>query len=148
MATSKIHPIHSTHDSKVYLHLSNSLRVAWRHVIGNLIKYFEQHESMQKAQSKEFSKLSRMLEVPFKVPFTSPDFAPDGIALIWQGMRDKAVQMSTFHNEEANLINVAIVTDLSRLSDDIKNHLKDIDNNGLQGSKKVGKNMDQFVRPS
>ena len=102
---------------------------------------------MQKAHSKEFSKLSRTLEVPFKVPFTSSDLAPDGIATIWRGMRDKAVQMSTFHHEEANLINVGIVTDLSRLRDDIKNHLKDIDK-GLQGSKKVEKNMDQFVRPS
>jgi hypothetical protein len=99
---------------------------------------------MQKTQSKEFTKLSKTLEVPFK----TPDFAPDGITTIWQGMRDKAIQMSTFHAEEANLTKAGVLKDLHRLREDIKQQLKDLDKEGLQGSKKVGKKIDKFVPSS
>src|SRR5271170_3596844 len=95
---------------------------AWRGVIGNLIEYFEQVESMHKTQSKEFTKLSKTLEVPFK----TPEFAPDGIATIWQSMRDKTVQMSNFHNEEASLMKAGIIADLTRIRGDIKKHLSDL----------------------
>ena len=115
--------------------------VAWRSVIGNLIEYFEQLESIQKTQCKEFTKLSKTLEVPFK----TPEFAPDGIAMIWQGMRDKASQLANFHNEEANLIKAGPIADLTRLRGDLKKHLSDIEKEGVQGSKKVGKRMDKFV---
>jgi len=115
--------------------------VAWRSVIGNLIEYFEQLESIQKTQCKEFTKLSKTLEVPFK----TPEFAPDGIAMIWQGMRDKASQLANFHNEEANLIKAGPIPDLTRLRGDLKKHLSDIEKEGVQGSKKVGKRMDKFV---
>jgi len=97
---------------------------------------------MQKTQSKEFTKLSKTLDVPFK----TPDFAPDGIATIWQGMRDKAVQMSNFHHEQGNLIKSGIVADLTRLRNDIKKHLNDLNKEGVKGSKKVEKQMDKFVR--
>jgi hypothetical protein len=97
---------------------------------------------MQKTQSKEFLKLSKTLEVPFK----NPEFAPDGIATIWTGLRDKAVQMSNFHNEEAGVLKAGVISDLTRLRGDIKKHLSDLDKEGVQGSKKVGKKMDKFVR--
>jgi hypothetical protein len=96
---------------------------------------------MQKTQSKEFLKLSKTLEVPFK----NPEFAPDGIATIWTGLRDKAVQMSNFHNEEAGVLKAGVISDLTRLRGDIKKHLSDLDKEGVQGSKKVGKKMDKFV---
>ena len=118
--------------------------LAWRDVIGNLIEYFEQLESYQKTKSKECQKLSRALEVPFK----TPEFATDGIATIWQAMRDKAIQMSNFHIEEANLIKAGPIAELTRLRGDLKNHLYDLDKEGLQGSKRVGKWMDKFVSPS
>lgn len=98
---------------------------------------------MQKTQSKEFAKLSKSLEVPFKIP----DFAPDGISTIWQGMRDKATQMSTFHSEQANLMKAGVLNDLQRLREDIKALLKELDKEGLQGSKKVDKYVDKFVQP-
>ena len=98
---------------------------------------------MEKTQSKEYAKLSKTLEVPFK----TAEFAPDGIAMIWQGMRDKALQLSTFHNEEAGVIKAGIIADLTRLRGDIKKHLSDLDKEGVQGSKKVGKKMDKFVPP-
>ena len=91
---------------------------------------------MEKTQSKEYQKLSKTLEVPFK----TPEFAQDGISLIWQGMRDKAMQLSQYHNEEAG-----IISDLTRLRGDIKKHLTDLDKEGREGSKKVGKKMDKFV---
>lgn len=66
--------------------------------------------------------------------------------MIWQGMRDKALQLSSFHNEEAGQIKAGILSDLTRLRGDIKKHLTDLDKEGVQGSKKVGKRMDKFVR--
>jgi hypothetical protein len=110
-------------------------------VIANLIDYFEQLESYQKSKSKECTKLSKTLEVPFK----TPEFATDGIATIWQALRDKAIQMAQFHNEEANLIKAGPIADLTRLRGDLKKHLSDLDKEGLQGAKKVGKKMDKFV---
>ena len=92
-------------------------------------------------QCKEFTKLSKTLEVPFK----TPEFAPDGIATIWQAMRDKASQLATFHNEEANMIKAGTIADLTRLRADLKKHLSDLEKEGVQGSKKVGKRMDKFV---
>lgn len=115
--------------------------LAWRSVIGNLIEYFEQLESIQKNQYKEFTKLSKTLEVPFK----TPEFTPDGIATIWQAMRDKATLLANFHNEEANLIKAGPIADLTRLRADLKKHLNDLEKEGVQGSKKVGKRMDKFV---
>lgn len=112
----------------------------WRHVIGNLIEYFEYRESMLKTQSKEYTKLSKTLEVPFK----TPEFAQDGIAAIWQGMRDKGMQMSTFYEEEAKALKAGVIADLTRLRGDIKKHLSDLDKEGREGSKKVGKRLDKF----
>ena len=111
-------------------------------MIGNLVEYFEQAESMRKTQSKEYTKLAKTLEVPFK----TPEFASDGIATIWQGLRDKATQLATFHQEQAGLIKAGTITELTRLREDIKKHLKDLDKEGVQGSKKVGKRMDKFVK--
>lgn len=119
------------------------LMTAWRHVIGNLIEYFEQIESMHKTQSKEYAKLSKTLQVPFK----TAEFAVDGVTTIWQAMRDKAVQMSTFYQEEADILKAGIIAELTRLRADIKKHLGDLDKEGVQGSKKVGKRMDKFVFP-
>ena len=96
---------------------------------------------MRKTQSKEFTKVAKTLEVPFK----TPEFANDGIATIWQGMKDKALQMATFHQEQASVLKAGTITELTRLREDIKKHLKDIDKEGVQGSKKVGKRMDKFV---
>lgn len=118
--------------------------VAWRSVIGNLLEYFEQLESLHKSQSKEFSKLSKTLEVPFK----TPEFAPDGIAMVWQAMRDKATQLATFHSEEASLMKNGVIEELARLKGDLKKHLNDLNKEGVQESKKVSKRMDKFVRPS
>src|SRR5437762_3236384 len=98
---------------------------------------------MQKTQCKEFTKLSKTLEVPFK----TPEFTTDGIASIWQGMRDKATQMANFHNEQANLIKGGTIADLTRIRKDLKQHLGDLEKEGIQGSKKVGKKMDKFVNP-
>jgi len=67
--------------------------------------------------------------------------------MIWQGMRDKAVQLSQYHNEEAGVIKAGIIADLTRLRGDIKKHLNDLDKEGREGSKKVGKKMDKFVSP-
>ena len=106
-----------------------------------MTEYFERIESIEKSQAKEYQKLSKSLEVPFK----TPEFATDGIATIWQGMRDKATQMSTFYNEQAGLIKAGILSDLTRLRGDIKKHLQDLDKEGVQGSKKVGKKLDKFV---
>src|SRR5271169_4262681 len=112
-----------THDSRVRLPFPYCIAdcgfVAWRSVIGNLIEYFEQLESYQKSKSKECTKLSKTLEVPFK----TPEFAADGIATIWQALRDKATQMAQFHNEEANLIKAGPIADLTRLRGDLKKHL-------------------------
>jgi len=112
----------------------------WRHTIGNLIEYFEQIESMNKTSSKEFLKLSKTLEVPFK----TNDFAVDGISSVWLAMRDKAVQMSTFHQEEANIMKAGIISELTRLRADIKKHLSDLDKGGVQGSKALEKRMSKF----
>ena len=98
---------------------------------------------MNKSQSKEFAKLAGKLEVPFK----TPEFANDGICIVWQGMRDKATQMSTFYQEEANILKAGVIAELTRLRGDIKKHLTDLDKEGVQGSKKVGKRMDKFVTP-
>jgi len=108
-----------------------------------LIEYFEQLESYQNAKAKECQKLSKTLEVPFK----TPEFATDGIATIWQATKDKANQMSNFHTEEANLIKAGPIADLARLRGELKGHLNDLDKEGVQGSKKVGKWMDKFVFP-
>lgn len=108
-----------------------------------MTEYFERLESFQNTKSKECQKLSKSLEVPFK----TPEFATDGIAKIWQGMKDKAMQMSNFHTEEANLIKAGPIADLRRLRGDLKSHLSDLDKEGLRGSKKVGEWMEKFVFP-
>src|SRR5271170_5871149 len=117
--------------------------VAWLNVLSNLIEYFEQLESYQNAKAKECQKISKTLEVPFK----TPEFATDGISTIWQAMKDKAMQMSNFHTEEANLIKAGLIADLTRLRGDLKTHLNDLNKEGLRGSKKVEKWMDKFVFP-
>jgi hypothetical protein len=98
---------------------------------------------MQKAQAKEFTKLSKTLEVPFK----NAELAPDGLTVIWQAMRDKTAQMATFYTEESSLTKAGPITNLIRLKGDIKKHLQDLDKEGVQGSKKLNKRMDKFVLP-
>jgi hypothetical protein len=82
-----------------------------------------------------------------EVPFKSGEFAVDGIATIWQGMRDKMTQLSNFYTEEGNIIKAGVIADLTRVKGDIKKHLSDLDKEGIQGSKKLGKRMDKFVSP-
>ena len=115
--------------------------VAWRGVLGNLLEYFEQLESFHKQKAKEYAKLSKTPEVPFK----NPEFAPDGIALIWQAIRDKNLQLSNFHTEEAQILKAGTITDLGRLRSDLKKHLSDLEKEGVKGSRKVEKKMDKFV---
>ena len=103
--------------------------------------YFEQVESMHKGHAKEYTKLSKIPDIPFK----TPEFAPDGIATIWQAMRDKTVQLANFHNEQATSLKTGILADLARMRNDLRKHLSDLDKEGVQGSKKVGKRMDKFV---
>jgi hypothetical protein len=110
-------------------------------VIDNLIEYFEELESSLRAQAKEYGKLSKIPEVPFKIG----EFAPDGIVLIWQALRDKNVQQAQFYTEEANIIKAGALVDLNRLKVDIKKHLSDLNKEGVQGSKKVDKRMGKFV---
>jgi uncharacterized protein YdeI (YjbR/CyaY-like superfamily) len=62
-------------------------------------------------------------------------------------LRDKATQLATFNQEQAGLVKAGTITELTRLREDIKKHLKDLDKEGVQGSKKVGKKMDKFVIP-
>ena len=116
--------------------------VAWRGVLGNLLEYFEQLESFHKQKAKEYAKLSKTPEVPFK----TPDFAPDGIALIWQAIRDKNLQLSNFHTEEAQILKAGTIAELGRLRSDLKKHLSDLEKEGVKGSRKVEKKMDKFVR--
>jgi len=115
--------------------------LAWLDVLSNLIEYFEQVVSFQNTKSKECQKLSKTLEVPFK----TPEFATDGISTIWQAMKDKAMQMSNFHTEQANFIKAGPIADLTRLRGEIKSHLSELDQEGSRGRKKVGKWMDKFV---
>ena len=97
---------------------------------------------MQRIKAKEFTKLSKIPEIPFK----EGEFAPDGISTIWIGLRDKATQTAEFHSEQANLIKTGAIADLTRLRTDIKKHLADLHKEGIKGSKKVEKRMDKFVR--
>jgi hypothetical protein len=120
---------------------SSLTRVAWRGVIGNLLEYFEQLESFHKQKSKEYTKLSKTPEVPFK----TPEFAPNGIALIYQALRDKNLQLANYHAEEATLLKAGTIADLGRLRADLKKHLGDLEKEGIKGSRKVEKKMDKFV---
>jgi hypothetical protein len=120
-----------------------ALTVAWRGVLANLITYFEQRESMQRDQAKEQIKLSKTLDVPFK----NAEMSPDGISLLWQGMRDKAIEAANFHIDQANIIKAGIIQDLTRLRADLKKHLADLEKEGVKGSRKVEKRMDKFVVP-
>jgi hypothetical protein len=123
--------------------ISSLTRIAWRGIIGNLVEYFEQLESFHKQKSKEYTKLAKTPEVPFK----SPEFAPDGIALIYQAIRDKNLQLANYHTEEATLLKAGTIADLTRLRADLKKHLGDLEKEGVKGSKKVEKKMDKFVTP-
>jgi hypothetical protein len=115
--------------------------VAWRDIVGNLLEYFEQLESFHKQKSKEYTKLSKTPEVPFK----NPESAPDGIALIYQAIRDKNLQLANYHAEEAPLLKAGTIADLGRLRADLKKHLGDLEKEGVKGSRKVEKKMDKFV---
>jgi len=111
-------------------------------VVANLLEYFEQLESFHKQKAKEYAKLSKTPEVPFK----SPEFAQDGISLIWRAIRDKNSQLANFHTEEAQFLKAGTIADLGRLRSDLKKHLSDLEKEGTKGSRKVEKKMDKFVR--
>ena len=98
---------------------------------------------VQKTLAKEYGKLSKSLEVPFK----SGEFAADGLAAIWQGMRNKNSELAQLYTEESHLIKTGVLANLNRLKGDIKKHLHDLNKEGIQGSKKVDKRMGKFVNP-
>ena len=41
---------------------------AWKHVVGNLQEYVEQHETLHKSMAKEFEKVGKVKYILFQLP--------------------------------------------------------------------------------
>jgi hypothetical protein len=124
-----------------FLHDFTSHFLAWRQLLRNLIDYFEHYELMQKSRSKDFTKLSQILDTPVE----SHNFVPDGVSMIWKGLRENAANSSDFYQDQSNIINAGVVTDLIELQKTIKNALSDTEKEFSEGVEQISKGLEKFV---
>ena len=97
--------------------LLSSRLTAYKHVVDNLSSYFDQVKSHQKTLSKEWTKLGKTLDVPFK---DANMFDEQGLSKIWATLLAEANNMSTFHANLAQEYETNFTKQLEGLKEEVK----------------------------
>ncbi|KAK1223268.1 hypothetical protein PQX77_013856 [Marasmius sp. AFHP31] len=100
--------------------------VAWKAIVKQLIAYFEGIADIQNNVARELTKLSGVIQVPFRAG--NQFLGEGGLQDIYYGIRDKTRVVADEHANLGRTIDSSIVQHLEKLRTEIKAHIKNIQN--------------------
>lgn len=111
---------------------------AWKHVVGNLTKYVEQHEDMHKHMAKEIEKIHKTIADPLMQAemFTQQS---GGVQALFENLRANTNALSNSHLETGKSLKSGVVPQLERLHAEIKSKAKEVTSGATKGTKAVTK---------
>ncbi|TFY79713.1 hypothetical protein EWM64_g4297 [Hericium alpestre] len=100
--------------------------VAWKAIVKQLIAYFEGIADIENNTAKEMTKLSAVIQVPFR---SGNQFLGEGgLQDVYYGIRDKTRSIADQHANLGRTIDSSIVQHLQKLRVEIKAHIKNVQN--------------------
>lgn len=114
---------------------------AWKHMVGRLEEYLEQHESLYKTMGKEYEKVGKKIEDPLKESEMFTQTA-GGICSLFENMRTNTSTLAASHQETAKNIKSGVIPQLERLHTEIKAKAKELNHGATKGTKAVTKSRE------
>ncbi|KAI3605412.1 cytoplasm protein [Moniliophthora roreri] len=99
----------------------------WKSIIKQLIAYFEGIADIHNNTAKELTKLSAVIQVPFRGA-GNQFLGEGGMQDIFYGIRDKSRSEADQHAQFARTVDGSIVQHLEKLRVEVKAHIKNIQN--------------------
>jgi len=111
---------------------------AWKHVVGNLTKYVEQHEDLHKHMAKELEKVHKTIADPLMQAemFTQQT---GGVQSLFENLRTNTQALANSHLETGKSLKSGVAPQLERLHSEIKSKSKEVTSGATKGSKAVTK---------
>ncbi|KAF9254560.1 hypothetical protein L218DRAFT_982503 [Marasmius fiardii PR-910] len=100
--------------------------VAWKAIVKQLIAYFEGVADIQNTVARELTKLSGVIQVPFRAG--NQFLGEGGLQDVYYAVRDKTRIIADEHANLGRTIDSSIVQHLEKLRTEIKAHIKNIQN--------------------
>ncbi|CCG81206.1 Uncharacterized PH domain-containing protein C637.13c [Taphrina deformans PYCC 5710] len=111
---------------------------AWRNLVENLESYFKHLEKTHEGTAKDYNKLAKTIDLPFK---DRGVFEQSGIQDIFAGLQQNAVKLSSDYTTHARSVDSTLVKSSKSLSAEIKDFIKRLEKDGVKGGKTVTKNQ-------
>ncbi|KAF9446982.1 hypothetical protein P691DRAFT_672409 [Macrolepiota fuliginosa MF-IS2] len=118
---------------------------SWKIIVRQLVSYFEGMADIHNNTAREMTKLSAVIQVPFRagnqflgeggLQANLPPSAFD----VFYGIRDKSKQMADSHADLGRTIDSSIVQHLQKLLVEVKAHLKNVQNDTAKLASSVAK---------
>jgi len=111
---------------------------AWRNLVENLESYFKHLEKTHEGTSKDYAKLAKTIDLPFK---DRGVFEQAGIQDVFAGLQGNANKLSSDYATHAKSVDSTLVKATKHLSSEIKDFVKRLEKDGVKGGKTVSKNQ-------
>lgn len=111
---------------------------AWRNLVDDLESYFKHLEKTHEGTAKDYGKLAKTINLPFK---DRGVFEQSGIQDIFAGLQQNATKMQNDYLTHAKSVDNTLVKSSKNLSSEIKDFIKRLEKDGVKGGKTVSKNQ-------
>ncbi|KAJ6622223.1 hypothetical protein B0H10DRAFT_2162837 [Mycena sp. CBHHK59/15] len=118
--------------------------VAWKAIVKQLIAYFEGVADIQNNTAKELTKLTAVIQVPFRAG--NQFLGEGGLQDIYYDIRDKTRVIADQHANLGRTIDSSIVQHLQKLRTEIKAHIKNVQNDTGKLATNVAKERELSTR--
>ncbi|KAL1720181.1 hypothetical protein EV715DRAFT_250513 [Schizophyllum commune] len=118
--------------------------VAWKAIVKQLIAYFEGVADIENNTAKEMTKLSAVIQVPFRAG--NQFLGEGGLQDTYYAIRDKTRTIADHHANLGRTIDSSIVQHLQKLRVEIKAHVKNIQNDTGKLATSVAKERELSTR--
>ncbi|KAF8604568.1 hypothetical protein BDV93DRAFT_522276 [Ceratobasidium sp. AG-I] len=99
---------------------------AYKHIVKQLIAYFEGVADIESNTAKEMTKLGAVIQVPFKAG--NQFMGEGGLQDVYYNIRDKTRTIADHHANLAKTVEGSIVQHLRKLHYEVKAHIKNVQN--------------------
>lgn len=110
---------------------------AWRSLISDLESYFTHLEKAHENAAKEYAKVAKAIDTPFKKE--QQTFDQGGIRDIFSALSGHATKLSNDQHTYSSQTESTLVKGCKKLDSDIKDFVKRLDKDGVKGGKTVSK---------
>ncbi|KAG8728177.1 hypothetical protein FRC12_021960 [Ceratobasidium sp. 428] len=117
---------------------------AYKHIVKQLIAYFEGVADIEANTAKEMTKLGAVIQVPFKAG--NQFMGEGGLQDVYYNIRDKTRTIADHHANLAKTVESSIVQHLRKLHYEIKAHIKNVQNDTGKLATSVAKEREMSTK--